>query len=101
MQVGVEVRRRALHDGDGAALGALTSARTQAPPIPAEHRVGEDAGDDAEELAVEAEAAGPLLHVCHVAVLAVLAFLAARSLSASRVSDGQDRQAILDTPERG
>ena len=57
------VRPRALHD-DGAALGALPSARAQAAPIPAEHGVDEQPRDGTEELTVEAESGSELERNC-------------------------------------
>lgn len=47
VRIELHVRRCALHDDDGSALGALACARAQAPPVPGEHRVDEEAGDDA------------------------------------------------------
>jgi len=57
VRIQLEVRRCALHHDDSAALGALKRGRTQSTAVPAEHGIGEDAGDGAEELAVETEAA--------------------------------------------
>jgi hypothetical protein len=56
VRIELQVRGRALHHDDSAALGALARALAQAPPVPAEHRVDEQPRDRTEDLAVEAEA---------------------------------------------